>query len=307
MAAVKLTETGVKNLKPTSDKREEIPDALLPGLYLIVQPSGVKSWAVRYRRAGKPSKYTLGKYPVLKLGDAREQARDVLNMAAKGDDPSAEKRRAKEAPSDAVEDVVEDYIKRYVEVNTKPRSAVETNRALRQRVVPEWRGRSIRDITRRDIIDLLEDIAAEAPATANRTKATISSLFNWCLDREILDTSPAVRLKAPAPIVERERVLSDDEIKALWPAFSKQGEPIDAYFKILLLTGQRRSEVATMKWEHLDLKNGLWTIPGALTKSGREHEVPLSPLAVEILSGVIKIGTHVFAARADRPISGFSK
>ena len=189
MAAVKLTETGVKNLKPTSDKREEIPDALLPGLYLIVQPSGVKSWAVRYRCNGKPGKYTLGKYPVIKLGDAREQARDVLNMAAKGDDPSAEKRRTKEAPSDAVEDVVEDYIKRYVEVNTKPRSAVETNRALRQRIVPAWRGRSIRDITRRDIIDLLEDIAVEAPATANRTKATISGLFNWCLDRGILDNS----------------------------------------------------------------------------------------------------------------------
>lgn len=311
MPAVKLTETYVKNRKAESDNREEIPDSLLPGLYLIVQPSGAKSWAVRYRCNGVSGKCTLGKYPVLKLSDAREQARDALVMAGGGKDPSehkkAERKKAKEAPSDAVEDVVEDFIKRYVEKQTRPRSAEETKRALRKRVVPAWRGRSIGDITRRDIIDLLEDIAATSPANANRTKATISSLYNWCLDREILDTSPATRLKAPAPIVERERVLSDDEIKTLWPAFKKQGEPFSAYFKILLLTGQRRTEVATMKWEHLDLEHGLWTIPAGLTKADRDHEVPLSPLAMEIISDVAKLGKHVFTTRADRPISGFSK
>ena len=307
MAHVKLTKTGVAKRKSRSGNREEIPDALVPGLYLIAQPSGSKSWAVRYRWRGKSVKHTLGKYPALDLDDARQSARHALRSVEKGEDPRIEKRRAKEAPSDAVEDVVEDFIERYVEKHNRPRSAEETIRALRKRIVPAWEGRSITDITRREIIDLLEDIAEEAPATANRTKASISGLFNWCLDRGILDTSPAVRLRAPAPIVERQRVLSDEEIKAIWVASADLGEPFGPFIQMLLLTGQRRNEVAHMQWVHIDQEHALWSIPAAGTKANRGHEVPLSPLALRILSRVHKIGPYVFTTRGDRPIAGFSK
>lgn len=307
MTSVKLTKTGVAKRKSRSGNREEIPDALLPGLYLIVQPSGSKSWAVRYRWRGKPIKHTLGKYPVLDLDEARDLARSTLRSVEMGKDPRVEKRLAKEAPSDSVENVVEDFITRYVRKENRPRSAAESIRALRKRVVPAWRGRSISEITRLDIIELLDDIAAETPATAIRTKATISALFNWSLDRGIVDMSPAVRLKSPATMLERERVLSDGELKQVWEAFDQLGEPFGPYFQTLLLTGQRRTEVATMRWDHLDPDNALWTIPAELTKANRKHEVPLSPMVIDLLSRMNRLGDYVFTTRGDRPISGFSK
>lgn len=325
MTGVRLTKEGVKKRKPSRKNklgeliREEVPDAIVPGLYLIIQPSGAKSWAVRYRWRGESKKLTLGKYPNLGLDDARTDARDALEAVEKGRvDPAIEKARYKEAPSDAVKDIVEDYIKRYVEIKTRPRSAEETKRALRKRVVPAWRGRSIADITRRDIIDLIEGIAEETPATAVRTRAAISGLFTWCLNRGILDTSPAIRLPAPT-LPERDRVLSDQEIKTVWSAWDDLGEPFGPFMKLLLLTGQRRTEVATMRWEDVDLDKSLWTIPADRTKANRKHDVPLSPFAVEILSSLHKIGEFAFMTPHgskkgkegekpyDVPISGFSK
>lgn len=303
----RLTQAGIERMKAPKKGRIQKRDSIVPGLCIRISETGLKSYSLITRLHKKQLRVPIGQHGVIKLTEARDKARAALALVEKGINPNDELRRAKEAPTDTVEDVAEDYIKRYVEVHNRPRSAVETNRALRQRIAPAWKGRSIRDITRRDIIDLLEDIATEAPATANRTKATISGLFNWCLDRGILDTSPAVRLKAPAPIVERERVLSDDEIKRLWPAFEKQGEPFGAYFKVLLLTGQRRSEAATMQWDHVDLDDGLWSIPAELTKANRSHECPLSPMAVEILRDMKRLGDFVFTTRGNKPISGFSK
>ncbi|MCZ6590378.1 MAG: integrase arm-type DNA-binding domain-containing protein [Alphaproteobacteria bacterium] len=257
----RLTQAGVDRMKSPKKGRIQKRDSIVPGLCVRVSETGLKSYSLITRLRGKQVRLPIGRHGVIKLTEARDKAREAMALIDKGIDPRVEWGRVKEASTDAIEEVVEDYIERYVEVHNRPRSAVETNRALRKRIKPAWKGRSIRDITRRDIIDLLEDIAVESPATANRTKATISGLFNWCLDRGILDSSPAVRLKAPAPIVERERVLTDNEIKRLWPAFDKRGEPFGAYFKFLLLTGQRRMEVATMQWDHVDLDNALWTIP----------------------------------------------
>lgn len=275
MATVKLTAAAVERAKPPKTGRRELWDSVLPGLHVRITENGTKTYNLMTRLRGKQFRMALGRHGAIDLTNARRKAREALELVELGKDPRVEKRRLREAPSDTVEGVVQDFIERYVSRNNRPRSAEESKRALKQRVVPEWKGRSIRDITRRDIIDLLEKIAEDAPATANRTRAVISKLFTWCLDRGILDTSPAVRLPAPAPIVERERVLSDDEIKMLWPAFDTQGEPFGKMFKILLLTGQRRGEVATMQWVHVDLDTALWTIPREYVKADRTHEVPL--------------------------------
>jgi integrase len=251
----------------------------------------------------------LGRHGVIDLIEARRKAREALEQAEAGTDPRVEKQRARAAPSDAVEDVVEDFIVRHVERHNRPRTAAENIRALRKHIVPAWRGRSIQDISRRDIIDLLDEIVEHSPANANRTRGVLSKFFNWCLDRGIVDASPAARLPAPAPTVKRERVLSDDEIKILWCAFDSLDAPFAAFFKFLLFTGQRRGEVATMQWRHVDLEKGLWTIPPELVKANRTHEVPLSSLASDVVRGIKRSGDYIFTtqAKGDRPISGFSK
>lgn len=309
MPNVKLTKIGVERLRPPKTGRLEYWDTIVPGFHLRVTSSGVKTYALMARVRGSQFRMTLGRHGAIDLDEARTKARKALEKVEQGEDPRDDKRRARAAPSDLVDDVIEDFITRYVERENRPRSAEETKRALRQRIRPAWTGRSIRDITRREIIDLLDDIAAASPANANRTRATIGKLFSWSMDRGIVDASPAARLPAPAPVVERERVLTDRELSILIEAFGRYGEPFGPFMLMLALTGQRRSEVATMQWAHVDLDAALWTIPPELTKANRTHEVPLSRLAVETLGAIEWRGPFVFTTRTfgDKPISGYSK
>ena len=120
----------------------------------------------------------------------------------------------------------------------------------------------------------------------------ISKIFSWALDEEIIDASPAVRIKRPAEEQERERSLTDEEIQTLWPAFTALGYPYGHALKLLLVTGQRRGEVGGMKWSEID--GDAWLLPGARAKSKQGHRIPLSTLALEILENTPHIGDHVF-------------
>ena len=243
-----LTAKLIENIKPGTARRE-VPDARTPGLYLIVQPSGAKSWAVRYRHDGKSRKLTLDRYPRLGLAAARDAANSALTKAASGLDPAAAKQEAKrrapdEHASDRVPAIVELFIARHVRQNGH-RSAEETARVLRREVVGPWAKLDIKQITRREIIALLDGIVDRgAPHTANRVHRHIRKLMNWCVDRGIIETSPCARLKAPAAEISRDRVLTDDEIRWFWQTAEGYGYPYGPLYQLLLLTGQRRNEVA---------------------------------------------------------------
>jgi integrase len=139
---------------------------------------------------------------------------------------------------------------------------------------------------------------------ANRTKALISKIFSWALKEEIIEASPATLLDSPGQEVERERSLSADEIRRVWAAFDRLSYPFGSALKMLLVTGQRRGEVAGMKWS--EIKDDGWHVPNERSKSGRGHMVPLSSLAREILSASPQIGEHVFRTRKDRPVTGWA-
>ena len=170
-----------------------------------------------------------------------------------------------------------------------------------------WHDVQIADITRADIKELLRLKARglERGIAANRLLALISKIFTWALDEEIIDASPALRLKRPAEEIERERVLSADEIKKLWPAFDAIGYPWGALYKLMLCTAQRRGEVASMKWSQIS--DDGWRLPASNAKTKVGHSVPLSSLARETLAGVPEIGEYVFRARADAPLQGWSR
>jgi integrase len=306
----RLTIRSVEAMKPRA-VRQEIPDNFLPGLYLVQQPSGAKGWAVRYRHQGVPRKLTLGSYPALGLKDARELGAKALRAVAEGRDPGREKIAARAAKADSIDRIVEDFLERHVRRSNRPRTAQETERLLRQHVLPRWRGRMVHDITRRDVLDALDRVVdGGAPIAANRVFAAVRKFFNWCVARDILAASPCAGVKPPTAERARDRVLSDDELRRVWAAADKFGGTFGPLVKLLALTGQRRAEVAGIRWDELDLDTRLWTLPPARTKNNQLHEVPLSKAALAVLQNVPRTASSPFVLTTNggaSPASGYSK
>jgi len=303
-----LTTRAVETAK-AGDARKEIPDALMPGLYLVTQPTGAKSWAVRYRHHGRPRKHTLGSYPAIDLKTARTLGAKALRAAAEGRDPGREKAQARAAKADSVETVVGQFVERHCRKSNRPRTAEETKRLLDLHVLPRWRGRLIHEIARRDVLDLLDRVVDSGrPIAANRVLSAVRKMFNWAVARDIIAASPCAGVKPPTAERSRDRVLSDSEVRAVMLAADKVGWPFGPLVKLLTLTGQRRDEVAGMTWKEIDGERRLWTLPPGRTKANRPHEVPLSDAVLAVLESLPRIGDkYVFTTSGTSPSSGYSK
>jgi integrase len=286
-----LTVRTVETLKPGSD-RQEIPDRHLPGLYLVIQPSGAKSFAVRYRSNGRTRKHTLGSYPALDLKTARTLASQALRAVAEGRDPGHEKAQARKLQADTVEAVVRLFVERHC---LRMNRSTTTQRLLNTYVLPRLGGRRIQEVTRRDVRALLDDIVdAGKPIAANRAFSAVRKFFNWALERDLLEASPCAGVKPPSPARSRDRILADDELRAVWLATDELGYPFGALVKVLILTAARRDEVRAMRWSEVDLEGRIWTLPGERTKNGKLHAVPLSQAALDILVNVPRINDSDF-------------
>lgn len=306
---MKLTAATIDRIKPT-DRRQEIPDALCTGLYIVVQPTGKRGWQVRYRHGGVHRRMTLGAYPVLTLADARKRAREALASAAEGRDPAEEVRAAK-APKvkeqrDAIAALVDLYASRHLR---HLKSGPHVKRELDRHLVAKWGDRDVSDIAKRDVIDLLDDIMSSGRATtANRVRAYLSKFFAWCVERDVIDASPMMGIKAPAKEAVRDRVLSDDEIRWLWKASDKIGQPWGPLAQVLLLTGQRLGEVVGMT--DGEIRGDTWHLSAERTKNGRAHDVPLSDAARDVMAGVARIAGpagYIFTTTGRTPVSGYFK
>jgi len=307
-----LTTKAVESLQPGSTRRE-IPDPALSGLYLVAQPSGAKSWALRYRYGGKSRKLTLGKWPIMGVAAARAAASEALGKLELGDDPSAAKKKAKAArieaqlsERDKLKTLVEQYAKRHL---SGLQSCATVQRELDRHVVAVCGNRDIHDIGKRDVIDLLDCIADSGRAvSANRVRAYLSKFFNWCVERDILDASPAVGVKPVMKEKSRDRVLSDDEIRWFWRACDDLGQPWGPLGKVLLLTGQRLGEVAAMTV--VEIEGDIWHLTGDRTKNGRAHDVPLSDSVRNVLATIERVEGapgYIHTTTGSVPLSGYHK
>jgi len=356
--ATKLTAMTVAQARAAGERRE-IPDGGCPGLYLVVQLSGEKSWAVRFRSPverdargkRKPKKLTLG--PVaddgvacdgeptlghpLNLADARALATSELRKIRKGIDPArehrAEKQAARAAPSRVVDDVFAEFMARHVR---KKRKGVPIRESTRRKTgqllglapdkgdlsswvactpnsgaLAHWSGRDVDSITKRDVLELLDAmIARGAPVGANRTLSALKTAFGWAVKRDILRASPCDHIDAPSAERSQERELSGSELVAIWRAADRVGYPYGRMIQVLMLTGQRLDEVLAAVRSEFDFGNRIWTLPGARTKNGREHRVPLSDEAIAILQGLPKIASkagYLFTVAGDVPVSNLSR
>ena len=303
----KLSDAFLKGDRTSDEWAIEYWDAVTPGFGVRFGKGGRKSFIVATRINGVFQRFTLKPpYPQLSLADARKQAQKILADAQLGLDPKAAQAAARRKVQDlrrnsfaaVAADFMEDHAKNH-------RTRNEMQRKLDVELLPNWDDRPIASITRADVKALLREKARLSPIAANRLLALISKIFTWALDEEIIGASPAVRLPRYCKEQERERSLTADEIRLLWEAFGKLNYPFGDVFKFLLVTGQRRGEVADMKWSEIDSDG--WNLPGARAKSSAGHRVPLSSLAREILGSIPRSGEHVFIARDDKPLQGWSK
>lgn len=326
-----LTAKTVEGIAP-GPRRQEVADGALPGFYLVVQPSGAKSWALRYRFEGKPRKLTVGSVLLERKGDgpltalplghpmtlteARRAAREALQTLAEGRDPSTVKKVLKAArtvEADDGKDTIEKLGERFIERYAKPRNRSwrETQRQFKVEINPSWGKKKATDIRKRDVLDLLDGIVDRgSPVTANRVFATLRKFFGWLIERDVVQSSPCSDLRKPTPEESRERVLTDEEMKLFWEAASGFEYPFGPMWRLLLLTGQRRQEVAGMRWSELTLTgDAQWLIPGARTKNGKEHLLPLPPDVADLVEALPRIGKKgfVFTTTGDTSVSGFSR
>ena len=291
------------------DERVDYFDTQPPGVGLRIAEGGRKTWFVMYRTHGRLRRLTLGTYPALSLADARSRALAVKHAVAQGEDPATAKQQARHAPIFA--DIAEEYLAKHARVHKK--SWRDDMRLLHKEVVPLWGKRQAVDIARRDVIALLDGIVERgSPIQANRVLALVRKVFNWSISRDLLEHNPCLQVKPPGKEHQRERVLSEDEIRVVWDAFGQLDPVMEAYFKVRMLTAQRGGEVKTVRWEDVDLQTGWWTIPAGRAKNGLSHRVPLSLPALDILQQLqakVAPGPWVFPSgrRAGQPVTNVRK
>ena len=310
-----LTVKGIENLKPSA-VRLEVPDGLIRGLFFVLQPSGKASWAVRYRHGRQPRKLTLGTYPAIDLKAARELASCALVSVARGGDPAVEKqarKNAERAPSDHLlsDKAVERFIERYAKANTRESSWREAERILQKEIALPWRGRPLEEISRATIHAILDAMVDRgAPIAANRSLAVMRRFFGWCVEREIIAKSPCEGVKAPSQTRSRDRILNDNELRAVWKACETLGWPFGPLVQLLILAGQRRDEVAEITWAEIDLEQSLWTLPRGRVKNDKGHTVPLSAQVVRVFEGLPGISSKrgfLFSTTGETAVSGFAR
>jgi integrase len=267
---------------PTTTDRIEVFDSVIPSFGMRITQSGIRSWFLMTRLAnGEQVRVTFGRLPAVTLVTARALARKALDLVARGEDPRAISAVDAARTPGTFAAVAREFLTR----GAAQKSHAETRRVIEKELMPSWAAKSLRQITRRDIVQLLDGIVERgSPVMANRVLTTIKRMVAFALDRDVIDASPCARMKPPGGKERsRDRVLTDAELRGVWHACdpARLGIVRATFARVLMLTAQRRGEVARMGWADLDLAAGLWRL--ADTKSGAAHEVPLTPVVAALL------------------------
>jgi integrase len=292
-----LTDAKVAAIKPPASGQEEHRDNKVTGLRLRVGAGGKKTWIMRRRVGSKVLNRKLGSYPGMGLATARKAAEKLLE---------ALEREGSGAVIDRTfGDVADAWLAMKEQANRRNRGLELQRRRLDLHVLPKWRDRRLIEIRRSDVRDLIGGI--EGAALPNAVLALIRPIFRYALSRDWIEASPAEGITRPNQETERDRFLDMGDVKRVWDASALLGYPSTQFVRALLLTGQRRTEVASMRWADLDLDVGTWLLTSSDTKADRAHLVPLAPAVVELLRQCPRLGPFVFTSDGETHISGYAK
>lgn len=311
MPVVKLNARNITTLQAIGGVRTDYRDELLPGFFLRVTPQGTRSFGMVYTtRDGRLRRCTLGPVGPVGLSEARARAKRLRGAVAQGEDPHGDQMKAKRQRLTAatVEDLVEAFLASKEALAWRPKTRQEFARILRVEVVPALGDLKPEEVKRGEIRALVDRLSDRAPVMANRVFEVTRRLYTWAIGKDLVETSPCVGLSKPSPETQRDRVLTEDEIRAVWGACDAERGIIADAFRLMLVTAQRRGEVLSMRWQDVD--GSWWTIPAELAKNGLAHRVPLNRQALAILERLRKraAGPWVFPSpTTDRPIENPQK
>lgn len=299
----KLTTKFIEGQRPNPSKRLDFRDELMPGLVLRISTSGTKTFCLHKRINGKMRRLTIGRFPVLSLAEPRERVRQVLYEIETGRFEDCTGIEVETKPT--LGDVIPDYIEKHAKVHNRDWKRKEALLAK----FTTLHGKRIDEIKRADVVKACDVIHKSAPVSANRALAHLKHLMGWCVERCMIDANPIAGMKPLSKEKPRERVLSDDELGVLWEACDDEGYPFGDCMKLLILSGQRRAEVAEMRWSELDLEKRVWILPSQRAKNGRQHTVPITDAMLDVLRRVPKFlgSDFVFTTKGTTPISGFGR
>ena len=304
-----ITLRTIQSVTPDPNRDIYVWDPRLKGFGLRITPRGAQSFVFQYRVDGGPARRkTIG--PVgspWTPATARKEAERLLVLVYQGIDPVEAKREAKRKKETLN---FRTYSERFVELYLKPNwrgTWGSANCTIHNVFIPRWGNRPVHEITRADIVKVLDEYS-DRPARRKEIHSLLRKFFNWATDRQDIDVSPLAGMKAPKAVPSRRRVLSDDEVVALWRATENSGWPWGPFVRMLILTMQRRQEVAEMDWSEIDIDARRWTLPADRAKNDQEHVIPLTSLALAELQllGPKRKGL-VFTTTGTTPVSGFFK
>jgi integrase len=283
-------------------------DSGLPGFGVKVTPKGRKVFIALYRVGGAGSrlrKYTIGPYGRVTLAMARGQAQKIFAARLDGRDPAEEKKQSRRRMVvDGIDGLVETFSQERL---AGLKSGKKLSNLLRRDMVSHWGSKSVHDIKRRDVIDLV-NLASQRNAHAGyRLLKTLKTFFRWCVGRAILDVSPAEGIPSNWKERSRDRLLSDAELTEVIKAARQMSGPFGGIVEFLALTGQRREEVARLSWHEIDEDARTWCLPGARSKNERAHIVHLSQEAWAVIEGLPRTDGYVFATSGSKHFQTFNK
>jgi integrase len=275
---LKLTELRIANLAKPRAGVAYIYDTITPSLAIRVTSAGGRSFVVVKKINGKTQRITLGRFPGLRLDDARQAARTIAGEIAKGDDPVA-LRRAARARKTTLADLWPSYLSHLKQRN---RTWRRDEKRWQTEVSPALGNKALAEITRSGCQALVDRIGADRPVAANRIASFLSAFLNFAVRSDRLAVNPAkglIRFQETS----RSRVLKSDELENLMKAIEAEKDPWVSVLLMLMFTGARRGSVVSMRWEDIDLGAAIWTIPAQVAKNKTATPIPLTQPAVRLL------------------------
>jgi integrase len=305
---VRLTETRIVKQKLPETGAIELNDTDAPGLICRITAGGAKTMSIKGRIRGAGTfRMALGDYRQMSMEQWRDEAHKIMRKAKTGEDP-----RLQPHEDLSFADARDQYLANPPVVSRGPRKGKpwseiykrDTTRYLTQtcRDLERSKLRSIKPVHISDTINRVKSVSLR-----RGLYAAISAFLSWCVDQNFLEISPALGMKAPPSAAPRDRELSTAELRAVLLATVEMGYPDGHIYRLMLLTGKRKNEVAKMRWENVDLETGLWTILSSQTKTNAALVEPLSRQAISLLRSCPQFGPYVFTTNGQSPCSGFSK
>jgi integrase len=309
MANQSITIRTVEASRPCPGRDVYNWDSGLRGFGLRVTPKGVKSYVLQYRVDGGPARRTtIGIHgSPWTPQTARKEAERLLMLVRQGVDPVEEARNAKRREKMLnFSAYCDQFVELYLQSNW-PDTWPEQQRILENVFKPRWGKKALTSLKRADMVKLMDDYA-DRPGSRKVIHSLLRKLFNWAVDREDIEISPLAGMKAPKACPSRRRVLGHEELICLWHATGQASWPWGPFVRLLLLTMQRRQEVAEMDWSEIDLEARTWTLPAERAKNDEAHIIPLTDMAVAELAALHpRERGFVFSTTGTTPVSGYSK